>query len=454
MNMNDYRQMLDKVTPRDGLKDEIISQCAEKPRITHSFSKRKLAPIFAAAVIAAATPATIFAYEAITSKIEKTAKYENTLTIQTPVSNPISEFMNYEFGWLPDGYAYAVDNWGYDNTENGGRIAPLFYRLPDDTSLEISLPFSVDYETYKSDGKTAFINYKEANVLSFDTTPLREIFISFDNTSYVLDITISDDISEEEMLKLIDNTKLVPTDEICYGTYIPWIEEANITYEYEEKAIAAEENVRHIGDTISYPFSGVGMLDGFDVTLNSVEHTDSFDGINTDACGDPKDYSELMDENGNIIENTRQWIKHGDGINTTDEIISEEILPMHIVKVNVTYTNTSDLENEITISPIMFIKDNGEATTHWESAGEYSAYDSITEFYSQSNFFSVDVAPEYKGEKNAVILQPGESTDVQIAFFVDDNVKDKINLSFRVNTTCHSTTSYTSDFGEHFDISQ
>ncbi len=53
MNMNDYRQMLDKVTPRDGLKDEIISQCAEKPRITHSFSKRKLAPIFAAAAVLA-----------------------------------------------------------------------------------------------------------------------------------------------------------------------------------------------------------------------------------------------------------------------------------------------------------------------------------------------------------------------------------------------------------------
>lgn len=51
MNMNDYRQALDKINPRDELKTEIISQCAEKPRITHSFSKRKLAPILAAAVI-------------------------------------------------------------------------------------------------------------------------------------------------------------------------------------------------------------------------------------------------------------------------------------------------------------------------------------------------------------------------------------------------------------------
>lgn len=51
MNMNDYKQALDKISPKDELKNEIISKCGEKPRITRSFNKRKLAPILAAAVI-------------------------------------------------------------------------------------------------------------------------------------------------------------------------------------------------------------------------------------------------------------------------------------------------------------------------------------------------------------------------------------------------------------------
>lgn len=427
-------------------------QMLRRNTMKQTVNKKRVSAVVAAAVaVVAVIPATIYAYEKISAKIEKTAKYENTVTIQTPDSSDCvenmteSKYMYYEFGWLPEGYAPAVNNWGYDNVENGGRIAPLFYRLPDDTTLEMSLPFSEECENYQSGDKTAMINYRQNDVLS-DNPFTREIFISFDGTSYLIDMSITNNISHEDLLKIIDNVKLVETDEKMYGDYIPWLDYENgESAEYKEPVFHAyEEDIRNVGDTISYPFTGEGKLDGYDVTLNSFEITDSFDGIHTDSCGWEADYSALMDENGNIIENIRSHIKQGDGVDTIDEVVLEESVPMHILKMNVTYTNTSDAVNDIIVSPIMFITKDGEGITHWEHR-EHNYRDSILGYESQSSFFSMETDSEHKGRKNHLILEPNESADVQITFFVAEDVKDKVNVSFLVSGN---------DFGEYFDVSQ
>ncbi|MBQ9139966.1 MAG: hypothetical protein IJX61_05120 [Ruminococcus sp.] len=413
--------------------------------------KRGLAVIAAAVAVTAAIPLSVLAYEKLTAKIEKTGNYENTISIQTPVADTenteASKYMYYEFGWVPEGYVPSTEKPGFtlDSEEIEGGISTQFYKLPDDMTLELSLPFSAECETYEAEGKTALINYREPHVLFNENPYTREVFVSFEGTSYVLDMSITKDISHEDLLKIIDNITLYPTEEMLYGDYIPWLDESNYQSISNPETYAYEENVRTIGDTVSKPYSGAGMHDGYDITLNSFELTDSFDGITTDGCGWETDYSELMDENGNIIENIRTTVKRGDGVDTNDEIISEESLPMHILKMNVTYTNTADVENEVLISPIMFIIEDGEPVVNWECDGEYSCYDSVLGGERQSHWFSVAADSEQKGSKNSLILEPGESADVQIAFFVDDNVKDKIYVSFDVSGN---------NFGEYFDVSQ
>lgn len=413
--------------------------------------KRGLAVIAAAVAVTAAIPLSVLAYEKLTAKIEKTGNYENTISIQTPVADTenteASKYMYYEFGWVPEGYVPSTEKPGFtlDSEEIEGGISTQFYKLPDDMTLELSLPFSAECETYEAEGKTALINYREPHVLFNENPYTREVFVSFEGTSYVLDMSITKDISHEDLLKIIDNITLYPTEEMLYGDYIPWLDESNYQSISNPETYAYEENVRTIGDTVSKPYSGAGMHDGYDITLNSFELTDSFDGITTDGCGWETDYSELMDENGNIIENIRTTVKRGDGVDTNDEIISEESLPMHILKMNVTYTNTADVENEVLISPIMFIIEDGEPVVNWECDGEYSCYDSVLGGERQSHWFSVAADSEQKGSKNSLILEPGESADVQIAFFVDDNVKDKIYVSFDVSGN---------NFGEYFDMSQ
>ena len=153
-----------------------------------------------------------------------------------------------------------------------------------------------------------------------------------------------------------------------------------------------------------------------------------------------------MDENGNIIENIRTTIKLGDGVNTIDEIISEEVVPMHILKMNVTITNTADVENDICICPTMFIIEDGEPKADWvNNKAGYSCFDSLVGYDGQRMWFSLAMDSDQKGGKNHLILAPNESADVQIAFFVDDNVKDKIYVSFEVSGN---------NFGEYFDVSE
>lgn len=403
-----------------------------------------LGTVAAAAAVAMIVPASVYAYNKAAS-ISKTAKYQNTVVIsansegssEDTTENPWEiELMDYEFGWLPEGFTKRNDDWRYYN-EADESIDSYFFRLPDGKSTKIDLPYSENCETYESNGKTAMINYRvsyENSEYDLDYGDYgREIWVSFDGTNYLLELYLSDGISQEDTKKIIDNLKLVPTDVIRYNTYLPWEDTVDsVPYQDTLKEVDMEKcEVYHVGDTISYP-GAPHENSGYSITLNSAEITDSFDGINTDGCGDDADYSELMDENGNIAKNTRSWIKRGDGVNTIDEVVKEEIFPLHILKLNVTYTNIADETNYIIINPHLFRFTDSKPYIHHYSEDGLDYEDSIFR-HIDFGHFSFDTAPDKKRGENSVILEPGESTDVQLAFFVADDEADKMQLYFRMS---------------------
>lgn len=399
-------------------------------------------------------PTSVYAYNRIAANISKTDNYQNTVQISTPesISESIADesekkFMYYRFNWLPDGYAKedikiesaaAYDNIvnpPYINTETNGKISVHFYDLPKSTDISIDLPFSENCENYESGDKTAMINYRTPNI--YDITIdhensdqpgySREVFVTFGETSYLAEIVLSDDISEEDMRKLIDNMELIQTEEKMYNDYIPFLDHYNDSSSNYEETLqdAANMNVVNIGDTVYY--DNEEYFGGFSFTLNSAEFVDNFDGINTDACGNYADYSPYMDENGNIAENIRSIIEYGDGVDSKDEIVSEESIPMHILKIKATFTNTRDVENEIGIDPTMFaIQDGKPVNQAFVNYNGQRYIDSVSGLSGSMDFFSMDTDPEKKGSKNAVHLAPGESAEVQLAFWVPDDLKDEV----------------------------
>mgnify|MGYP003294384438 CR=1 FL=1 len=324
-------------------------------------------------------------------------------------------------------------------------------------NFEVDLSNSARCENYESNGNTAMINYR----IGYDegeNDPRdygREVWIYFGDTRYVLQLTIGNGISQDDLYKIIDNASLVPTNEQRFGEYFPWLDDSsNADKEYFDSTffpISLDEcNIVQIGETGSYK-----SPDGFincSFTINSAEITDSFDGIDTDSCGWYADYSEYMDENGNILPNTRTWFTVGDGVNTIDEDIESVDMPFHILKLNVTAVNYSDEQQEIGICPnlISFNSDSvpmpfeidDNVPNGYENLKVRTIYDSELDFsdsllslekeeYIPANYnFSFNTDDTHKGDRNSLRLDAGESADFEVCFMISDNSIGKTYLQF------------------------
>ncbi len=420
----------------------------------------------AAAVLAAAVvlvPTTVYAYTRINAKIEKTAPYQNTVKIQ-PVSEPKTEasaaeeptekptkeqYMMYELGYLPDGYEWMGEDSPYGgkihNMDTNGGITPVFYRIPAEGDFEVDLSNSASCENYESGDKTAMINYRISYNNGDESNFGRDIWIFFNDTRYLLELFITDDISQEDMYKIIDNVSLYETDEKCFGEYFPWLDkpsQAEIDAENEylksiTQPVAEEDRVvLNIGDTADYAaHDGWG---GYTVRVNSAELTDSFDEITTDACGWDADYSRYMDENGNILPNTRTWYKFGDGVYTLNEDMYSEDMPYHILKVNATYTNTRDEVFDIGISPDIIGFDSDGVPVGYETGEKIppefpngcNYRDSLEKHDISGVFLSLSVFGDQKGDKNHVILESNETVDVEMCFLVPETRLGNMYFNF------------------------
>ncbi len=474
-NKHDWNKIVEEAFSSDDTHDFSAHYELRKERMQRGITMtkntdRKRTKIIAAAVASVAAialiPTSVYAYNRISANISKTDNYQTTVQISTPesISEPIAEnsdkkFMYYRFNWLPDGYVredtilgdnIIIDpvseyepfvNFPYVNKETNGEIMVQFYDLPKDTNINIDLPFSENCENYTSGDKTAMINYRTENIIDMTIAGAnseqpgfsRQIFVTFGETSYLAVIYLSDDISEEDMLKLIDNMELIQTEEKRYNDYIPFLDKDNSsTSSYEETLKNVENmNVVNIGDTAYYDNNE--EFGGFSFTLDSAEYIDNFDGINTDSIGMYADYSHYMDENGSIVENIRSIVEYGNGVTSKDEVIAQESIPMHILKIKATFTNTRDVENEIGIEPTLFVVQDGTPLAYGMfKYKDHSYIDSVSGLGGSLNFFSMDTAPEKKGSKNAVHLAPGESAEVQLAFWVPDDLKDETYLMHRI----------------------
>lgn len=431
--------------------------------ITHK-KHRFAAAMVAVAAAAVLVPTSVYAISRITAKIEQTADYQNTVKIEAPtaaegLSANDEEYMIYELGYIPEGFVFGDENsthaGKYKNYETDGGITTTFVRLPaDGKEHKINLRFSENCENYESDGKTAMINYRVGYSAGGDKNGNqygREVWISFNDTRYVLVLYVTNDISQDELYKIIDNISLKPTDEKRFGEYIWWEDPANYSSGSGKKK--TEVNPHHIVDPDDENFLKIGETGDYNsdtlncsFTINSAEFTDSFDGINTDGCGWEADYSAYMDENGNLLPNTRTWYTVGDGIYTLDEDIMSYDMPYHILKMNVTITNNADEYREFCICPNIvsftsdsvpeYIEEDLNIPSGYEDM-DIEFYDSLDRIRAKKyidfvggHFFSFDTDDAHMGFKNYVNLEAGESADFEIRFVCSENRLGNLYVSF------------------------
>ncbi len=403
--------------------------------------KKTIIAIAAAAAVIAAVPTSAMAGARLyNAHVEKTAEYERGLTIELgeqPLSNgeatvPFDESIyNLSFGYVPENlslYDASPENdlypsFGkYSDTARQNGITFTFFSIDNENQIITEdIKYVTDEGSYETEDKTAYTFEKEVG--------RNETWVVFKNTRYAAQLLVSG-VSEDELCTVIENMSLVEGDEekaLSYSECTSVAEQTGTNVEDKFSSEAVSDSFAVVGEAVGF--------NGINLTVDSVRMQKSFDGITTDGCNLPYDYSEFMGSDGNISENVRIWYNRGDGVNTLDEEVASENMAMSIIVIDVTLENTTDDVAEwCSDQNIIHGDNNGKVVlkdSDPEAPGEYAS-DSMGDLMTDRMAFARETDHEtYKN--NIINIQPGERVKVKLAYAVLDDYVERFDTYFNMD---------------------
>lgn len=345
----------------------------------------------------------------------------------------------FEFGWMPDNM--TSDGWKYHSDDHNACITPILYKYTPDQELLPREGFpTATVDEYPLEGRNVKIfyscNFRTIAPNSFE----RNVWITFEGSQYAVFLFVSDGVDDEDLKKVIENISLVPADEDNSNVYEEPAQEEHpadgtnaASFETPEGVSSEDLKTIALGETFTDTFDfWEDHTTVMDVTPTNAYITSSFDDIATDCIGLDADYSNFTDENGNIIDCYTEWFKDVQQPDGTykKEIIDTETVGSKILVVDMTLTNRSDMSDEYNIHPTLMTDYDGKLLrlTEAERAvknGDCSYYCNMDELCGDRQAaFSLSVNGT-KGAHNSVILEPGESAEVRLAFLLREEETDR-----------------------------
>ncbi len=355
-----------------------------------------------------------------------------------------------EYGWLPEGLEYQEDDSPYGRkfhnwtTEDG--MTPIFTKVMESVTYteDTGNPeIATTKDEWLLDGKTVSMYYRSTYIPDNPEYNFGRIaFIYFDNTPYVLQLYVTDGISEEDFRKIIDNVKLVPSDTETAYIYTPsQNEQENTDFtvgSYENMGISVEDStIAQVGEKVYE--KNPDIWGNVSAKVTGVRFDNDFNGLTTDGIGLDADYSEYLNEDGTLVENVRKWIEFENG---TEIEHGTETVPISVMTVNITYTNNGkEPVDDYCICPTLQTKYDGYFfkqricdIVKTESELETNGMDCIDTFrHLTADDIHFSFSCPNQSDKNNIHLDGGESTEVTLAFIVEDNLRDNLYLSMNDN---------------------
>lgn len=384
------------------------------------------------------------ANEAIGSMtMEKNGEYQYILRF-TPTEEEANDEQNYdvEFTYLPEGTYQKEHDFKYQ-VGTGGGITPCKYRVFANVTMVEKEGGIVNVDDVSNDEKTAYIFYRQENayLLVEDTDSFgRVVWIHFKGTNFILQLYFTDDISDDDVRSVIEGAKLVPSEEQAAGIWFNREEASN----YVESATSGKSiddfTVVSVGDTVKDEREDGNNIE---ITVNDAWVQDNFDGITTDGCGWPADYSEFLDEDGKIYE-TYYYGTAGDGINTIDEITDAVKTQKKVIVLDLTYKNVGDedifedFENcklGCNIFPSLLI------APEWDCNWRVKASNTDKRLLNHSKLACEDflsLESNNKTGKNAINIPSGGETHVRISLAANAADLDDLYVDFTGYAMNHS----------------
>lgn len=303
---------------------------------------------------------TVFAANTVYDYFVNKSNYKVSLNVNedTTADAEYPEYVKLEFGYMPDylnphdaPYKFSVKTETGDDTGSG--LTFQLFKKETAKELEILYAGSVT-ECMFGENQGAVVRI-DTGIESDGDDYDKQFLIYFKDFGYVLRCYVSEKISEDEMLKIAENIRLVESDKenaFVVDTYIPTTENGGILEPSSDIifSYAADATVRKIGEAFDVTAYNRD-IDGNDYTLciKNIEIRDNINGLDVDSFGATADLEKMIDDNGYFKEYERKTYDYGDGVNSVATIKKTETVGRRIVLVDIEVANNENIANEFYI---------------------------------------------------------------------------------------------------------
>lgn len=368
------------------------------------------------------------------------------------------------FNYIPEGFLKKSDEKSdsvYTSLGNIGGFRCDLYKVGNDVNLyDYRIMFTAREEDFHLNDRHVTITFSDSYQQGDSYNYNRMAWVKYDDLPIAAKIIFSDDISDKDMETIIENMEIVDADEdrLMLLTDLDKTEQLEADFNsVNEPNIGSypdinDINISHIGDMV-YSMQTIAQNKTMNVDIRVIDAflTESINSINTDSIGLDADYSAFADVYGNLLdfaENRYRHIKQSNGFYRAevDKTVTEDA---KILVANIAYTNTSDVLPEgsesYCVNPeLMTVIDNKVVPlSALNCTRTRSNLDEISSERESAFSFSVD--GNYKGSKNDIILNPGETVIVHLAFLVRESETE--NLFLKVES--FNETSSSSDWDSY-----
>ena len=244
----------------------------------------------------------------------------------------------------------------------------------------------------------------------------RKVYMAYD-IGYVLDIWAQPGITKDELVSIAKGISLdVATKEeaeesnninfMMAPAYVPdteSVQEGNIVFvetddESEQRTTVAKDELKvyQVGEEFDIPEQK--GIDAANAKVTKVEICDDLSVVNKDVFDFFQgEHPDFIDENGKLRDEVVSYCKVGDGVNSLDEVVASETIPVKLVYIEVEYTSDTGASELSFYGNLMLINDNNDS---------YEIYDGLSPL-ARSTEYDVVRTTYYKDEPEEIYFYNG-----------------------------------------------
>ena len=410
--------------------------------------RRMLVASMVAALALATTVGAGVVYQMHNEKVGKygvKTKIEGQQTAETENPGAKTDYVELTTSYLPDGMVQTEEGkYSFEDNYMEGGISMVVYRLPQNEKVDDLLSTDV------AESEELEVGGRPAVYLEKVSSAAKKLYVIYAEHGYMLEMFAFPDVTKDEMIRIAEGLTVVPTEK-TEGNCVMQLCDWNQTEEAEEKGEPVDsdsdrefsfdktkmENTHAIGESINMEHAGIDNMSGLTATVTSVELSDN-SSILADGMLDA-DARKAFDADGNLLPMKLEYIKSGDGINTTDEVVKTETLPQKIVYATVKYENngTETLHDIMYNGGIAFLEEKGSQMqfadyfllSDEEKASIGCDYRELERVGFSQEVYLSDVTGGERNNNYINELKPGESVTIHFAFKIPEEKLGEMYLT-------------------------